>query len=70
MAAFFPIYLPRLVKLDKADKKRNEENVSDSENPSAKKLKMVVLGGVPANQCMVQAGLVLANSVSVCYGAT
>ena len=70
VAAFSPIYLPRLVKLDKADKKRNEENVSDSENPSAKKLKMVVLGGVPANQSMVQAGLVLANSVSICYGAT
>ena len=68
-AFFSPVYLPRLVELHKTDKEKNKD-VSDPETSSARKLHMIVLGGVPVNRSMVQAGLVLAHSVFVSYGAT
>ena len=70
LASFSPVHLPRLEELYKADKEKNKDSVSDPENSAAKKIHAISLGGLSVNRSMVQAGLVLANTVSICYAAT
>ena len=70
LATFSPLHLPRLEELDKADKEKNKDSASDPENSAAKKIHVISLSGLPVNRSMVQAGLVLANTVAICYGAT
>ena len=70
LASFSPLHLPRLEELDKADKEKNKDSVSDPENSAAKKIHVISLSGLPVNRSMVQAGLVLANTVAICYRAT
>ena len=70
LTSFSPVHLPRLEELDKADKEKNKDSVSDPENSAAKMIHAISLGGLPVNRSMVQAGLVLANTVFICYAAT
>ena len=66
-----PMYLPRLVELDKADRERKiKDSMSGPGTPPARLFNKIFLGGLPVNRYMVQAGLTLANSVVISYGAT